>query len=562
MTWLLSTVIAITILILPACKKHSSDDDGPSNGSANSTQAESDAAARQAALRYLSFSIRDIPPTASEAQNFGSNATTIDSVLPSWLDSPEHLLRMKRYFTDLLGVSGTAILLPTTYDLTKDSNGVYQLTDTRMARPACSPSDAVSQSAWWLEPGQTIQVCKSIVSSTLQPTSTASGTAVTLKCAGIRAFADPACGCGPAMIACYPTELAPTIRESVKAEFGERGAFVYKNRRSWQDLLGGNFLYANRFLAWWYLYTTKIGPLSVNPTTDELAALAAIPTDSFVEANFPTFVTSGVTDGNLRAGVITSPGFLAEFNTFRARIHGLVMALLCKDVDGSLGNDISTYNNPNFTAFDRSHGVKAECSGCHYPMDNMASLDFGWNTYGYLDTKMISARSGHAFGSNGTGPAFLATAFIDHAPEFKTCMAKTAWQNFSGLNWESLSTDQKTALGNAVADGPYATINAVLSSSMFRQARTNGAGTTSNASSSNLDFTKDITPILTNSCGGSSCHSTGAPNPNLLQDETMFRGLADKVATRIHDGGGMPPANSGKSLSDSDRQQLLKFLGK
>ena len=74
-----------------------------------------------------------------------------------------------------------------------------------------------------------------------------------------------------------------------------------------------------------------------------------------------------------------------------------------------------------------------------------------------------------------------------------------------------------------------------------------------------LDFTKDIAPIIAQSCAGGACHSDGNGRPGSVYvgNEANFKSAP---AVRISSGS-MPPAGSGLTLTAAERNKLLIFLG-
>lgn len=75
-------------------------------------------------------------------------------------------------------------------------------------------------------------------------------------------------------------------------------------------------------------------------------------------------------------------------------------------------------------------------------------------------------------------------------------------------------------------------------------------------------FNDKINPIITKSCGGASCHSSGSSNSVFVGNETLFKQKATIIATRITslDGTKMPPLSSGKILSTSDKDSILNYF--
>lgn len=78
-----------------------------------------------------------------------------------------------------------------------------------------------------------------------------------------------------------------------------------------------------------------------------------------------------------------------------------------------------------------------------------------------------------------------------------------------------------------------------------------------------LTFTDDVQPILVASCSGAACHDTGSTGVGAaLQfnaDEAAFRAKETEVKAAIN-GGTMPPAASGKTLTTAYKQTIIDFL--
>jgi hypothetical protein len=78
-----------------------------------------------------------------------------------------------------------------------------------------------------------------------------------------------------------------------------------------------------------------------------------------------------------------------------------------------------------------------------------------------------------------------------------------------------------------------------------------------------LTFTNDIRPILAASCNGAACHDAGSTGVDAaLQfnaDEAAFKAKEAEVKAAIN-GGTMPPAASGKTLIDANKQKIIDFL--
>ena len=78
---------------------------------------------------------------------------------------------------------------------------------------------------------------------------------------------------------------------------------------------------------------------------------------------------------------------------------------------------------------------------------------------------------------------------------------------------------------------------------------------------SSVSYVNDISPIIEQSCSGTSCHSA-ATAIGSRYDFVSNEGSALKSASvsRINDGT-MPPSSSGKSISADKRQLIIDFIG-
>ncbi len=441
-------------------------------------------------LRFLSLAVRDQPPSLEETRAFAAGERPLDSFTNEWLASPQHLAHVRRYFADFFGISAGF----TPFDqflLEKNADGVYRLPK----KPDCTLDEAVLVPAWWLEEGETILICPTSTSDAFvfpsedpevvavcgdhDPKNTSDGCSVLCNSV-FNLELDPRCGCGPGQLMCMPCELPGTDfcdaeqgrarSRDVEREFNietiERGVFAYENGLSWFDYLGGDFFYGNRSLYLYYVLAQGhhlTGELSGD---DALAQVWAIPMHERVRAPWPA--------GFARAGVVTSPGFLSTYNTFRGRARVLSQRLLCHDVDETLNVDgYQTFRNPSLSDADRAHGENPSCNFCHYGLDNQASMLFGYDltaTAAY-DHTPIPSQLGHVFGVDDEGPAALVRGYVEGADGFDACMAQRAFASFTGLDWQQALTDADRAELTRVAhDGPRGLIQTILTSPVLRTA--------------------------------------------------------------------------------------------
>ena len=274
------------------------------------------------------------------------------------------------------------------------------------------------------------------------------------------------------MTRCIPWHVVPRQRKSLGEEFARRAVNVYDEGGTWMDLLGGNYLYANRFVYHYYMYTLNPDEFLEYVSMDEkeenvdfainIDRIWDIPVNDWIRTEFPIGVE--------RAGVVTSPMFLQRFNNFRTRIRALTENLLCRDVDGTSnidGNKI--LHNPDLDELTLTHPTDPLCALCHYPMDNMGSTIMQWEEEAELYHPLSTV--GHVFGKTGEGPSFLMRGYIERAPEFFPCMAKRAWESFSGVEWDLLTKTQQASFIEYAKAGPRSLLQGVMLSPLMRLLR-------------------------------------------------------------------------------------------
>lgn len=441
-------------------------------------------------LRFISLAIRDLPPTLEETRAFVDGKKSVDELVDDWLASPEHLARVRRHFTDFFAITVGFTPFHPTYLLVKNAEGVYRLPQ----KPDCTRAEAVEASAWWLDDRETILICPTSTSDAFRYPATDPATVEVCRGSDPRRINDGCsvlcnaadslendsrCGCGPEQMLCMPCEKSDAksaacdpgqarnreLEQDFNLEPVERGLLAYKEGLPWFDFVGGDFFYGTRALYLYYLHGQGVlmtGELSAD---DAIEALHKIPLHKWVRAEWPI--------GAERAGVVTSPGFLNTYNTFRGRARALSERLLCLDVDARLNpENYKKFLNPHLTEADRKHGANPRCSYCHYGMDNHASMLFGYHPDGVAqyDYDPIPSQIGHLFGEDGEGPADLVRGYIERGPGFDACMANRAWTSFTGLSWEdALSEEDRARFTTTAHSGPRALIRAILKSPLLRR---------------------------------------------------------------------------------------------
>jgi hypothetical protein len=430
-------------------------------------------------LRFVSLAIRDIPPTFDETARFMAGQKSLDTFISEWLASPEHTGRIARYFADFFGEAVGFTPLGN-FQLRLSDNGTYHLKGSPEFglddKPDCTPEEALRRPAWWLDEGDTILICpESASDGFVFPPPGPDDNPIVCDSAFSQAL-EPACGCGDHQLLCIPCELEGSTEctdtagrnRDLEASFNrepiERGVFVYENGLSWMDYLGGDFFYGNRALYLYYLQMQESlmsGEVSAAAAMDQLNN---IPMDRPARAPWPA--------GFERAGLVTSPGFLNTFNTFRGRARVLSQRLLCHDVDETLNVDqYEQFINPSLTDADRAHGAREQCAFCHYGMDNQASMLLGYDIDGRSLRASGLSQLGHVFGQDDSGPSALIRGYVERGPGFNECMAKRAWASFTGLPWDTALTDADRAAFIALSrQGPRPLIRGILTSPVLRQA--------------------------------------------------------------------------------------------
>lgn len=517
-----------------------------------------------AQLRYLSTIVRDVPPSVDEAKNYyqaSDKRGLLKTYLDAWLASAEHQERVRRYFNDMFGMeyfafiaddffnlyqydaTNTAILNVAPFDLSE--SGVYFL--NRAIKSQCG--SVVTSSAWWAD--SPIKICSSALSDHITASNWQNNCMDAYSATGLR---HANCGCGPEQFICFPGADKGKIVAGVTTEFRERALYVYEQGLSWLELFGGDLFVGDRWLYHHYLYQSVVGT-GQPPTTDELARLKTLPIAGqgtlLFSPNLPE-----------RSGVVTAPGFMRRFNNFRSRVRALTNNLLCKDIDGSLDTTAAAQGlvNPTLSDFDREHGTREACSSCHYPMDNFGSLILHWSDQGFFEAfKPSTSQAGWAFGEAGAGPQFLMRGYVERSGGvFQQCMARRAFEDFSGLLWDDLAAEEQSAFLALADAGPKSLLQGILASDVVLSARLPKAGTQDQDASA-LDFARDVDPILQRSCAGAACHGEDSARGQ----QSIYVGnaaLFNQIDQGRIESGSMPPAGSGVLLTPADKATLLRYL--
>jgi hypothetical protein len=409
-------------------------------------------------LRHMSFAVNDAPPSAEEARRFAAGEVTMDELVAGWLAGEAHRGRIRRFFHDLFGTQDFGVISAEHVLLRKNALGIYKLPD----KPDCGAAESSAVPAWWLEPGQTVKVCNNILSPVVEYGER--GKPGYASCTDANRIAEPRCGCGPDLILCAPKESSADMAQDAYVEFAERGLHMYENGRSWLELLASDQFYGTRWEYYLLLWRGWMSPAGGAPVPADVERLRSLPLDRRGLTRYPE-------SGPERAPVVNGINFMFQYNNFRSRVRILSERLLCQPINPALNTDgIQSFVNPDLKDADRSHGAKAGCSACHHALDNLGSTLLGWDNQGTFALAPPS-QLGHAFGQTGTGPRFLMRSFVERGPGFRQCMARRAWETFSGLPWAELPPTDQRAFEAMAADGPRALLRGVLTSSALRRVR-------------------------------------------------------------------------------------------
>jgi hypothetical protein len=414
--------------------------------------------ASAAQLRHVSFAVQDAPASAEEARRFVAGEVTLAQLVDEWMKGDGHRAKIRRFFYDMFGTQDFGAFSTDAVLLHKNAAGILGLPD----KPNCTPGEASDVYAWWLEPGQTVKVCSNVLSDVIwvgEPF-----TADRKSCLDAKGMEDSRCGCGPDLIICAPKSKQLETGRSLYTEFVDRGLYMYEGGRSWSDLLSANLFYGTRYEYYVYLWRGWIYPYNMVPSPGDLQRLKSLPTDRKGVTEFPEM-------GGERAPVVTGINFMHQYNNFRSRVRILSERLLCQPIGPALNTDgIQTFVNPDFSDANRSHGSKPGCSICHHALDNLGSTLLRWNDQGVYDWKDQS-QLGRAFGQTGEGPRFLMRGFVERGPGFGECMARRAWETFSGMPWDTLPAPDRQALQQLTSAGPRALIRGVIASPSLQNLR-------------------------------------------------------------------------------------------
>lgn len=503
--------------------------------------------ASRAQFRFLSFVIRDRPPSVEEAQAFRSGTKSVEALVAEWLESPEHRQRVKRYFGDMFGVSSEHRPVDWAFVLWRDeSTGVYYR--DRESGP-CDPSLAIDRQAWWQGPSDPpLPICPDGAGENLA----VDVAGVYTPCTSSQVWQD-GCGCGPKLIGCIDYANVEILGGQMRDEFAERAAYAYGEGLGWEELFGGNYFYGTRLLYWKYLHANKIALGGIEPNAEEWQSLEKLSLVTPQVLPYPSAVP--------RFGVVTMPGFLLQHNNFRTRIRSLSENMLCQPVGAPLNTGgIAYYLNPDLSEEDLAHSNNEQCARCHYPMDNLGSMIFGYNTLGEWNPLTVAkSQIGHAFGIDGEGPRFLLRGFVERGPGFLQCMATRAWEDFSGTQWQELTGIQQQSLMSLAAESPRKLLRTLLSSTLLANLGIDSGG---NQKAGAMDW-QEVAGTVSNSCGGGSCHGATSFNTTYVDQPTNFLANGSSIAKRLKatDATKMPPLSSKRLLSDEERVRLLEYLG-
>lgn len=414
-----SLVTCVTLLCVTSCQKKKSVPQQQSQ------YAAPDAAMNQKLerLRAVSLQIRDIPLSLDEAEKVVQLETNASQLKTQWLESLEHEARVLRLFNDWFGMNNNVFAnVWDNYGRDKEPDGSWQ---TANGFPRCSEeSQFIETEVWWEDVGNRTKLCN-------------------------------VPDCGPHALKCTPKTYFPFFANAIKSELTQRGLYAYKNNWTIDEFLKSNKIIANRFL--YYVYLQSAGVFidpAINWTqpyvADELfSSIMSLHLKDFSLIDAPNF--------RERAGFVTAPVFLQRYNNFRSRIRAMTNDFLCQDVSSTLNTSgiQSLVNTTSLTPVDRAHATRAECSGCHYFMDNAGSLLLGWNDIALWQFWQPWDMSGHLFGENGSGSAFFITQFLEQKrKEIGECLTRKTWHSISGgKSYSELAIEKKQQMQDKFKEG-------------------------------------------------------------------------------------------------------------
>ena len=227
---------------------------------------------------------------------------------------------------------------------------------------------------------------------------------------------------------------------------------------------------------------------------------------------------------------------------------------------------MTEFLNADLTEEDLAHANQTDCAGCHFPLDNMGSMLFGWSPTGEFNHfEGRTSQKGHVFGETGSGPKLLMNRFITHGPGFKECMISKAWADFTGLSYFELPGSFKTSLIEAAEKGPFDLISSILSSDhVFGPKFDPNAKEAETEEKPEIPVTtfSEVAPIIERSCSGTSCHSSGSVWSNYVGNEGLLKQNAVSVSKRISASGSgvMPPKGAGRDLTFKEIESINNFL--
>ncbi len=373
-------------------------------------------------LRALSLDLRGIVPSAEEYAALDASGEIPDSLIQSWLETPE--------FTDQVVRHHRALLTPNVADIRLLSNRQRLIEDEttgiwyrylvapnyRGGPVSCGDFEATwdgdgnlildqdasgyTQEGWtWVspywDPQNPIKVCAyEAQEDKVSPWGT--------ECDTYDGRFDPYCGCGPNLAWCDTPWLGhnggnprPPVSVSIVGDIEHRIAAVIQSDSSYLDILTGRTMYVNGPLAHFYRYQTKV-PAHVR--------FNEVPVDPDLLPDIPFSAEDTwlpVEVGDEHAGILTSTFYLMKFQTRRGRANRFYNAFLCQPFqppDGGIsGLDSSA------TSLDLSR--RDGCNYCHALLEPAGAHWGRWSEYGagYLDPQRFPASSAECAWCAATG---------------------------------------------------------------------------------------------------------------------------------------------------------------
>lgn len=421
-------------------------------------------------FQFLKTSLAGEPLTdAEEVALRGVEVRRLDGVLDGlirdWTNvdrSPGHTEIIGKFVDQLFASRTDDICLTDTV-----LSNVSKTSEEILGFPGADCSTTVTRNLW-SRPGQTAKVCKSAVDTVVVGFDATTG--------------NPIKGCSSGTDTGGEDYLARCIEErlagdAVLAPFLEmrvRAVAAYQQGSSWEDFFNNNTYlgtpvgYYMRLLQ---IYRNSAGAFN---QTEIRTLMDAMRSGQIFAASLPVG-----TQGAEAMGPFGGTAFLTTYNNYRSRYNRINFQFLCRKVDDvpvhpnflAFFDSTSSFYNPSLTSGDIDHAKRADCNRCHYPMDPQANAFAGWDARGAF----VASRSTKAVGRSGAQingiRDWVADILSQDRAAFQNCMAKRAFEFFSGESWEALPEATRRRYGEAASQGLKPLVQEIALSKELRQLR-------------------------------------------------------------------------------------------